>query len=97
MPAKSTRLRITSVVLVIAAIMAVFVVRLIDIQVVRAAEINTQALDKRSIPSTTFGVRGNIVAADGVPLADSVLRYDIQASPRLAVASKDMTPEKAAA
>ena len=82
MPAKSTRLRITSVVLVIAAIMAVFVVRLIDIQVVRAAEINTQALDKRSIPSTTFGVRGNIVAADGVTLADSVLRYNVTASPK---------------
>jgi cell division protein FtsI (penicillin-binding protein 3) len=80
--AKSSRRRIAFALLVIVAVLGVFVAKLVDIQVVQAAEINAEAVDKRSIPNTTFGVRGNIVDSDGVPLANSVLRYDVTASPK---------------
>ncbi|UOE44865.1 peptidoglycan D,D-transpeptidase FtsI family protein [Agromyces larvae] len=76
------RIIVTGVVLV--AMVAVFVVRLVDIQVVRAAELNEDALDIRSRTEQIFGARGEIVDANGVVLADSVMRYDIALSPKQA-------------
>lgn len=76
----STR-RLAISVLTVFAIVAVFVIRLIDIQVVRAQELTEQAESRRTIDVTTYGVRGSIVDADGEVLADSVERYDITAAP----------------
>jgi cell division protein FtsI (penicillin-binding protein 3) len=50
--------------------------------VVRAEELTQQAEQRRTIPVTTYGVRGSIVDADGDVLADSVERFDITASPK---------------
>jgi cell division protein FtsI (penicillin-binding protein 3) len=58
------------------------VVRLVDLQVVRASELTEQAEQRRTIPVTTYGVRGSIVDANGEVLADSVERFDITASPK---------------
>ncbi|WP_026482237.1 peptidoglycan D,D-transpeptidase FtsI family protein [Agromyces subbeticus] len=66
------------------ALVGVFVVRLVDIQVVRASELNEQAQDARSQPVTVWGSRGDIVDANGKVLADSVMRYDIVLSPKQA-------------
>ena len=82
MTTRSHRRRIAFAMLAIAVVLGVFVGKLVDIQVVQASEINADALDKRSIPNTTFGVRGNIVDSDGVTLANSVLRYDVTVSPK---------------
>lgn len=63
------------------AIVAVFAVRLVDIQIVQADELSKDAASNRSIPSTIYAARGSIVDADGTVLAGSVNRYDITASP----------------
>jgi cell division protein FtsI (penicillin-binding protein 3) len=75
----SRRLRLTA--LAVLAVVGIFVVKLVDLQVVRADELTTAAESRRTIPVTTFGVRGSIVDADGSVLADSVERYDITAAP----------------
>src|SRR4051794_40811483 len=79
---RGTRRRLALSVVVVFAIVAVFVVRLIDIQVVRAADLNEEADSRRTSTVTTWGVRGSIVDADGTVLADSVERFDITASPK---------------
>ena len=74
------RIIIAAVVLV--ALVGVFIVRLVDIQVVRAAELSAEAEGRRSQTVTDYGVRGDIVDANGTVLADSVMRYDIALSPK---------------
>jgi cell division protein FtsI (penicillin-binding protein 3) len=75
--------RVGLAVIAIFAVIALFVVRLVDIQVVRAADLNTESLSKRSVAQTIYGSRGNIVDSSGTVLADSVDRFDITASPLL--------------
>lgn len=77
------RILFSAVVLV--ALVGVFVVKLVDIQVVRASALNVQAQDARSVPVTVYGARGDIVDANGQVLADTVMRYDIALSPKQAM------------
>jgi cell division protein FtsI (penicillin-binding protein 3) len=79
---RGSRRRLALTVLTVFAIVAVFVVRLVDIQVVRAADLTAKAEERRTLPVTTYGIRGSIVDANGVVLADSVERFDITASPK---------------
>jgi len=84
---RSSRRRLSLTVVAVFAIVGVFVIRLVDIQLVQAAQL-TQAADSRQLRTvTTYGVRGNIVDSKGVVLADSVDRFDITASPKNAVAA----------
>ncbi|NLA66058.1 MAG: penicillin-binding protein 2 [Leucobacter sp.] len=62
----------------------VFSVRLIDVQIVSAAQLNADALDKRGVPVSIPSVRGDIVDRNGVVLATTDERYDVQLSPRVA-------------
>jgi cell division protein FtsI (penicillin-binding protein 3) len=64
------------------AVVGVFVVKLVDIQVVRAGELTAAAEARRSSQVTVWGQRGEIVDANGTVLADSVDRFDITASPK---------------
>jgi cell division protein FtsI (penicillin-binding protein 3) len=79
---RGTRRRLALTVLIVFAIVGIFVVRLVDIQVVRAQDLNDEAQKRRTIPVTTYGIRGSIVDAKGAVLADSVERFDITASPQ---------------
>lgn len=79
---RTTRRRLAVAIVLTLAIVAVFVVRLVDIQVVRAADFNAESLNKRAIEETIPAARGQIVDENGKILADSVARYDITSSPR---------------
>ncbi|KZC94415.1 MULTISPECIES: peptidoglycan D,D-transpeptidase FtsI family protein [Clavibacter] len=77
----SNRRRIAFSLIAILAVIGVFVVKLIDIQVVQATELNEAALGKRAIEQPLPGVRGSIFDAEGNVLASSVLRYDVTMDP----------------
>lgn len=67
---------------VVVALVGLFVVRLVDIQVIRAAALTQDSVNKRSIPATVFSKRGQITDKDGTVLADSVMRYNVTVSPK---------------
>ena len=81
---RTTRRRSVFAMIALLALIGVFVVRLVDIQVVRADELNAKSLEARSTTSQILGTRGQIVDANGEVLAQSVLRWDIALSPKKA-------------
>ena len=80
--ARSTPRRLTLTIVALLAIVVVFSIRLVDIQVVRAETYNEASLGKRSVAVVTYGARGAILDTNGIPLASSVDRFDITASPK---------------
>jgi len=85
---RSRRLRVTLAMALVIGLVGVFVVRLADIQLVQAAELNDQSKHKRQIVQTTYGDRGDIVDRDGTVLAGSVTRYNVTAAPAFAAETK---------
>jgi cell division protein FtsI (penicillin-binding protein 3) len=76
--------RLAVTVAAVLAIVAVFIVRLVDIQVVQAASLTKAALARQEFSNTVYGARGQIVDENGVVLADSVDRFDVTVSPKVA-------------
>lgn len=68
--------------LVVLGLSGVFVVRLVDVQVISASALNEDAHGKRAVPVTIPSVRGDIVDRDGDVLASTEERYDVQLSPK---------------
>lgn len=80
--ARSSRRRVVVTILTLFAVIAVFLVKLVDIQVVQADTLNAESLGNRSVEQTVYAARGDILDANGVVLAGTVMRYDITLSPR---------------
>lgn len=86
---RSPRRRTVVALFVVLAVLAAFVVRLVDIQIVNAREHLTDArttVAQMETGSTLYGSRGDIVDTNGSILATSVVRYDVQIDPLLASA-----------
>ncbi|MFT2816574.1 peptidoglycan D,D-transpeptidase FtsI family protein [Leifsonia sp. A12D58] len=79
---KSTKGRLTVTMLVLFIIIVIFVVKLVDIQVVRAETLTADSVGNRSIEKVIYGSRGDIVDANGVVLAGTVMRYTVTLSPK---------------
>lgn len=77
-----SRRRVMVFVALLGLFAAGFVLRLVDVQVVRASEINAEAASRRSNETTLYGTRGSIVDRSGNVLASSVMKYDITVSPK---------------
>lgn len=82
---RSPRRRTVVALAVVLSVLAVFVVRLVDIQVVSAADHVAESLETGQLGSTQTirGNRGTIEDANGTLLASSVTEYDAQLSPML--------------
>lgn len=78
---------------VILTVLATFVVRLVDIQVVSADEHVADSLTHLGAGSTIPGQRGSIVDAGGTVLASSVMVYDAQLSPQVIMLLEDKDPD----
>jgi len=89
MKPRTTRARVAFVVFAVLALTAVFIVRLVDLQVVQAEALTAEADTKRTLTRVTYGTRGDIVDTNGAVLADSVERFDIVVSPRVTLLRKD--------
>jgi len=80
---RDTRRRVFMAMALTLVVVAAFMVRLVDIQVVQAESLNAQSMGKREVKVVTYGTRGDIVDTNGTVLAGSVMRYDVTMSPSL--------------
>lgn len=79
---RGPRLRRASALVIVIVAALVFLVRLVDVQMVSAAALNEDAKDKRAVPVAIPSVRGDIVDREGRVLATTDERYDVQLSPK---------------
>lgn len=80
---RTPRRRTVVALAVILAILAAFIVRLVDIQIVRADDHVAQSLEFIAHGTAIPGERGSIVDADGTVLAESVTVYDWNVDPKV--------------
>lgn len=91
---RSPRRRTVVALAVVLAVLAGFIVRLVDIQVVNADEHVSDSLERALAGGQTLhGTRGSIVDESGVTLAGSILRYDCQLDPLLISQIEDSIDE----
>jgi len=78
---RSSRRRTLFSIVVLFVVIGVFLVRLVDIQVVQADSLTADSVGNRSVGQVVYGSRGEIVDTNGVVLAGTVMRYNITMSP----------------
>ena len=74
-----SRRRMGIALLVVFLMAGLLVTRLVDVQVVRAAELKEQSADIRTTSEVIWASRGSIVDSFGNDLATDVDRYDVSA------------------
>lgn len=79
---RATSRRLTAFSFAVLLVAGVFFWRMVDIQVVRAAELSEQSQGIRTVTQSVWAERGPIVDRDGDVLAHNIDRYDITISPR---------------
>ncbi|WP_427869091.1 peptidoglycan D,D-transpeptidase FtsI family protein [Leucobacter luti] len=79
---RSSRLRRVVALGIVVVTALVFLIRLVDVQMVSAAALNADAKDKRAVPVSIPSLRGDIVDRNGEVLATTDERYDVQLSPK---------------
>lgn len=79
---RSASRRLSVLSLVIFVVAGMFFWRIVDIQVVRAAELTEQSQGIRTVTTSVWAERGNIVDRHGDVLAHNIDRYDVTISPR---------------
>lgn len=79
---RGNRFRRAVALAVVIIVSLVFLVKLVDVQVVSAAALNADALEKRAVPVKVPSLRGDIVDRNGVVLATTDERYDVNLSPK---------------
>ncbi|GAA2174970.1 penicillin-binding protein 2 [Agrococcus versicolor] len=80
--ARATRVRSILTAIVVVALVGACVVRLVDIQLVRAEALNADASGRVGATAPVHGTRGDIVDANGTVLAGTVDRWDLTISPQ---------------
>jgi len=94
---KMLRRRTAVTVLAVAATVAILGAKLVDIQVVRADDLQRQSVKAKEVSSPLLGNRGDIVDADGTVMATTIYTYTAAASPSDAIAGgRDKMVEAAA-
>lgn len=83
---KTLRRRMALTAIAVVASVAVLGVKLIDIQVVRADELQKKSISTKEASTMLYGNRGDIVDASGRVLATTVYKYTAAASPSDAIA-----------
>ena len=79
---RSSRLRRVVALGIVVITALVFLIRLVDVQMVSASALNADAKDKRAVPVAIPSLRGDIVDRNGEVLATTDERYDVQLSPK---------------
>jgi cell division protein FtsI (penicillin-binding protein 3) len=79
---RSSSRRLTALSIAVFMVAGMFFWRMVDIQVVRAAELSEQSQGIRTVTQEVWAERGPIVDRHGDVLAHNIDRYDITISPR---------------
>lgn len=79
---RANRIRRTVALAIILVMSVVYLFKLADVQMVSAAELNAEAKAKRAVPVVVPSIRGDIVDRNGVVLATTDQRYDVNLSPK---------------
>jgi cell division protein FtsI (penicillin-binding protein 3) len=79
---RNTSRRLTALTVAVFVMAGMFFWRMVDIQVVRAAELSEQSEVIRTVTQSVWAERGSIVDRYGDVLAHNIDRYDITISPR---------------
>jgi cell division protein FtsI (penicillin-binding protein 3) len=82
-PLESPRRRIRFITFIFLVVMSLYMVRLVELQVVRGPELAANAQNSRLQTLTLPALRGNFTDSEGVPIATTVIARNVTVDPKL--------------